>query len=281
MEGTILLGPYLIPITLIFILVGLIIYRHKKGGYFKSSYLNYGEASTLGDREIQENASDVIKTAWGILAVVADGTGKGQAGRTAALVTVRTIIDLFKAENVTRNIYYFFNKALQLSNREVLDHLRGNKGRAAVATVLINKNNLYYASVGNVKIAVFRNNELITINEGHTLKTTAAKGFERGLLTREQALAIGQSDRQTNYIGRDGFKNGEIGTDPIKLEVDDIVLLMSAGIYKYISWAELENVLPKSISCQYLAEQIIGKFNAKSQIGKQSCRLIVLRYKGS
>ncbi|VBB09022.1 stage ii sporulation protein e (spoiie) [Lucifera butyrica] len=281
MAGNLFSGQYMLAAVLLLCLAGLLLYRHSRGRAQAGSLeVEVGEGEAIGDREIQEDAGNTAKTAWGTLAVLADGMGRGQAGRTAALSAVRTFINLFSDHDVTGNLYYFFNQALNRSNREVLARLQGARGRTAVAAVLISKGYLHYASVGDIKIAVCRNHELIPLNEGHTTKTVAVKGFSQGILNRQEALAISQMDHATNYIGRDGFKNGEIGAVPVKLKPDDVILLMTAGIYKCLSWLELESVLTQPFSCRDLAGQIIGKFNGKPVTDKENASLFVLRYHG-
>lgn len=243
--------------------------------------VDIGEECALGARETQEDAGGAVVTAWGMLTVLADGMGKGQAGKTAALATVRTLLALFSDHDVTGNLTYFFTQAFNRCNKEVLNHLQGARGGTAMAAVIISKGQLYYASVGDIRIAALRNKELIQINKGHTMKTAAVKGYEKGILTREQAVAMSKVDRQINYVGRDGFKNIEIGLEPVKLTPGDVIVLMNKGIHKYLSWVELERILAQPYSCQNLAQRVIEAFNLKPVPDKDSASLFVLRYNGT
>lgn len=278
MEWNMLFGQPLFALLLpALIAVGIFYQRSYK---FGRQSLDIGEESAIGSKESQEDAAGASQTTWGTLTVLAQGMGKGQAGKIAALITVRTFMDLFVSHDVISNIHYFFNQAFSQSNREVLERLQGAKGGTAVAAVAIHKGQLYYASVGDVKIAVFRKQELISINDGHTMKSAAIKGFSQGVLSKEQALAISKQDRQSNYLGRDGFKNIEMGIEPIYLTEGDIIIVMNQGIYKCLSWVELESILTQTSSSQRLAEQIIGAFNAKNVPEKDNANLFVLRYNG-
>jgi len=279
MEWTILSDQYVLLVAVLVLIVGMIIYQAiRKDKQHINPVLDIGEGSSIGNKESQEDAGGAAEAAWGTLTVLADGVGKEQAGKIAALTTVRMFIKLFTSYNVTSNVSHFFTQAFNQSNMEVLERLQGAKGKVAAGAVLVNKGHLYYASVGDIHIAILRNRELIAINDGHTMQSTATKGFSAGLLSREQALAISKIHRHTNYIGRDGFKNIEIGHEAITLHTGDKIILMNQGIYKSLSWLELEAILHQSYSCQQLAEQIIAKFNLKTMPDKGNASLFVLRY---
>ena len=281
MEWTSLYDQYgLFAIVPILLLLVLLCQRYWRNNFTNGSTLEIAEECAMGTKETQEDAAGVVETAWGTLAVLADGMGKGRAGKMAAQVTVETCIEIFTACDVTGNVPYFFTQACNRSNKRVLEYLQGNKGGAVAAAVLVSKGYLYYAAVGDVKIAVLRKRELIAVNEGQTMQTAAAKGFSQGLLDREQALAISQTKRRSNYIGRDAFKNVEMGADGIKLIHGDIIVVMNQGLYNCLSWVELEDNLASSYSCKKIAEKIIEKFNEKPAGNKENASLFVIRYTG-
>lgn len=279
MEWTKLSDQYLLIIMVPIVLVILLIcQRYLANKFATGSTLDIAEECAMGNKETQEDAAGVAETSWGTLAVLADGMGKGRAGKMAAQVTVENFIELFTAYDVMSNVEYFFTQAFNLSNKKILEYLQGNKGGAVAAAVLISKGILYYAAVGDIKIAVFRRRELIAVNDGHTMQTAAAKGFAQGLLDIEQALAIRQKKKRSNYIGRDGFKNVEMGTEGIKLVQGDIIVVMNQGLYNCLSWLELEDQLASSSPSKKIAVRIIEKFNKKTVQSKENASLFVLKY---
>jgi serine/threonine protein phosphatase PrpC len=274
---------YILAVAFPLLVFGLMIYRYRLSIEplpEKPPVVEIGEENAIGSIEVQEDAGGAVEKEWGILTVLADGIGKGQAGRNAALVAVRTFLQLFSSEDVTGNISYFFTQAFNQSNREILERLQGSKGGAGAAAVLISKGSLYYASVGDVKISLLRERELVSVNDGHTMKTAALRGYNNGVLDREQALAISKTDRQANYIGRDGFKNIEIGQEAIMLIPGDIIVLMTDGFHKCISCLEMETILNQPLLPQEMAEQMIETFNKNPMQNKDNASLFVLRYNG-
>lgn len=267
------------------LLIGIVILllscqRYWEKKITSNSTLEIAEECSMGSKETQEDAGGAVETAWGTLAVLADGMGKGRSGKMASQVTVKSCIELFTGSDVTGNLQYYFTQAFNLSNKKIVEYLQGNKGGAVAAAVLITKGYLYYAAVGDVKIALLRSRELIPVNDGQTMQTAAAKGFAQGLLDREQALAISQKKCRSNYIGRDGFKNIEMDIQGIKLVGNDVIIVMTRGLYQCLSWVELENYLSGSCSCEKMAEQIIERFNKTTSQDKGNGSLFVMRYTG-
>lgn len=238
------------------------------------------EESSMGTKETQEDAAGAAERSWGTLAVLADGIGKGRAGKMAAQVTVDTCVNLFTEQDISSHVQYFFTRAFNLSNKKILEYLRGNKGGAVAAAVLVHKGILYYAAVGDIKIAIFRRRELINVNDGQTMQTAAAKGFARGHLDVIQAMEVQQKKQYSNYLGRDGFKNVEMGIEGIKLIRGDILLVMNHGLYTCLSCLEIEKSLNAGGTNETIAKRIINRFNQKNDQHKENASLFVLKYTG-
>ena len=133
-----------------------------------------GSSMTIGSREVQEDQVDTLYTNSGLLAVLADGMGKEYGGRIASRAAVETFLDLFKDYNAFDNPQYYFRKAFAAANRAILRILDNERrGSASVGAAMIRDGWLYYAVVGNVKICVYRNGDLVPMSAGHTLDVLA------------------------------------------------------------------------------------------------------------
>ena len=123
-----------------------------------------GACKTSGDREVQEDNYGMMETNSGLLVVVADGMGRRYGGKIAARIAVDTFIDLFKDYNAFDHPLYYFRKAFNAANNAILDAVDEQRGSSSVASAMIRNHNLYYALVGNITIAVFRNEDLVPIS---------------------------------------------------------------------------------------------------------------------
>lgn len=241
-----------------------------------------GCCKTIGSREVQEDFYQVTVTGNGMLAVLADGMGKELGGKIAAKKVIEVLRELFQEYNALDHPVYFFQKAFQTANREVLKLFDDGRGSAVVSAVLLREGNfsgdlptLYYAIVGNVKIAVLRNGELVPVGTGHTVNVLAENKYYCGDLTREDALIMLNEKRVYRYIGQDDFNDIEFYDVPVQLKKDDIVVLMSDGVYEELDWRELEEYLGQKKSCKKIAFDIIEHINRKPGIKDNACIVLI------
>ena len=248
------------------------------GGREKGSLLpDVGTCMTIGSREVQEDQLACMNTDAGMMAVLADGAGKTYGGRIAARTAVETFQDIFGDYNAFNNPQYYFRKAFQCANREILKALGDeNRGTASVGCALIRSGYLYYALVGNVKIGVFREETLVPGSAGHTVAVMAEKKFKEGKISRQDTLSLLENQRLYNYLGKDGFRDIEFFDAPVRLLKGDIVILMSDGIYELLGFREVEEVLRERGNCQEKALQIIEKVNCNASENKDNASVVLI-----
>lgn len=236
-----------------------------------------GASKTIGNREVQEDEYGITETEEGIMAVMADGMGMHYGGKIASRTAVEVFKDIFEDRNAFYNPQYSFRKAFQGANQEILNQLDGNQGSASVGAVMIKDRKLYYAVVGNVKTAVYRNHELVPVTSGHTISVLAKQKYEEGRLTREEAVSLLDHHRLYNFVGQDGFQEVEFFDTPIALHGGEYVLLMSDGLYETARWKDMEDCLEEEGSCQEKAFQLIELVNESGEEEKDNAAVVVVR----
>lgn len=244
------------------VLIGLIIVRVALSHRFKAAGYNQGVGKTCGTKEAQEDCFGISKNNRGTMVVLTDGMGKKQGGALSASLVVETALDIFERDNAFYNPNYFFQKLLNQANRRILDRLDEGAYGASVAIALIDKSTFYYAVVGNVQVAVYRDKELIPITEGHTINVLAEKKYMQGNLTKQETIALLQEQRLYNFVGRDEFSEVEVFDQPIKLKSGDIVILMTDGVYETIGYSGIEDRLKTGGNCQMMADAIVKEIDA-------------------
>ncbi len=251
--------------------------RGKRRG--KQKEIDIGCSMTIGGREVQEDNLDTMTTEAGVLGVLSDGMGKAYGGRIASRIVVETFIELFKEYNAFDNPLYYFRKAFHSANREILKCLENERrGAASVGCVMIRDNYLYYAVVGNVKVCVYRQGDLVPMSTGHTIHALAEEYFKEGKISRQDALTLLDNHRLFNYIGQDGFRDIELFDTPVGLKKGDIVVLMSDGLYELLSFPEIERILSNRENCQTKAYQLMDAVNQykEKEIEKDNASVILL-----
>lgn len=240
-----------------------------------------GSSMTIGGREVQEDQVGTLYTPSGLLTVLADGMGKEYGGRIASRAAVETFLDLFKDYNAFDNPQYYFRKAFTAANRAILRILNNERrGSASVGAAMVRDGWLYYAVVGNVKICVYRNGDLVPMSAGHTLDVLAEEKFRIGHLSREDALVLLETHRLYNYVGQDGFKDVEYIDRPVALRKGDIIVLMSDGVYDLLPWRDIEDILAHGQDCQRMALEITERVNTTVAEYKDNASVILVRWNG-
>ncbi len=239
--------------------------------------LDTGACMTIGGRDVQEDQYDTLTTEAGMMAVLADGAGREFGGRIAAKTAVDTCVEIFKDYNAFNNPQYYFRKAFHCANREIVKVLEDeNRGRASAGCIMIRDGFLYYAVAGNVRICVYRDGSLVPLSVGHTVAVLAEQKFQEGKLSRQDALRMLEDQRLYNYLGKDDFKDIEIFDAPVKLKQDDIVVLMSDGIYDCLSTRVIEEVLYNNSACQQMAYELIELVNTNPAEEKDNASVILI-----
>ncbi|MCH5343800.1 MAG: protein phosphatase 2C domain-containing protein [Acetatifactor sp.] len=238
---------------------------------------NIGTCMTIGSREVQEDQLAIMNTEAGVMAVLADGSGKIYGGRIAAKTAVETFVDIFRDYNAFNNPQYFFRKAFHCANREILKAVGDeNRGKASASCAMIRGGYLYYALVGNVKIGVFREETLVPVSVGHTVAVMAEKKFHEGKISRQDTITLLENRRLYSYLGKDDFRDIEFFDAPIRLMAGDIVVLMSDGVYDLLGFREVEEVLKEQGGCQEKALKIIEKVNRNTGDHKDNASVILI-----
>ncbi|WP_027624802.1 PP2C family protein-serine/threonine phosphatase [Clostridium lundense] len=264
--------------VLIFLLVSLIILKKFLLIKYKKENVKIETASTIGGEEAQEDNFKVVTSEIGTIAVLADGLGKNKGGKISSKVAVSTFIDIFLSHRTLGKVEYFFNKAFNASNREILKRIDSKQGGTSLVSAVIMEGFLYYAMVGDTVIAILRENELLKLSEGHTLDVLAKQEFYKGRLSKEIALSAINERKLLYYLGMEEFKSFEIFDIPIKLKKQDIIVLMNRGIYETLTWNEIENTIIKNSNFNGIGKKIIDKVKDTEKEDKHNGTIMLMKY---
>ena len=237
-----------------------------------------GNAQTIGTREKQDDSFATTMKEYGIMAIVADGIGGYINGNLASQITVETFLDEFEKRDVTENLSYFFQKSAMLSNERIRDEFGEAKGGTTAVSVILTDDKLFWTSVGDSNIAVFRGGRIIMVNRKENVKNWMEDQYYAGSIRREEALGNQKDTRLVNYLGYDGFKKADESDRPIFLKKNDKVLLYSDGV-EVLGQIELENLLSKRMHPQKTADAIISAINMKKKNKKDNATIVILAIK--
>lgn len=235
-----------------------------------------GALLDIGKRQVQANAYGFKQEKDRLMAILSAGEGKEYTGKVAALTTVRTFTKLYNRYDNNQSSRYFFDIAFETANMNVLNALRGENGRAYAACLMLRGNLLSYAIMGHINIYIFRRKELILLSKGQIMEELIKEKVNKGLLSKEAARRISDTDKAYNCIGRDDYMKPLITKEEIRLKKKDMVVITTTGVEKNISVRELEIIISRKHNCKGTAKEIIETIKKKNNEDLDNLGLIII-----
>ena len=238
--------------------------------------LDYGNDQDQGARPTQQDyfASSepnmtIVKSSKGFLTVVADGMGGHSGGGNASVIAVTTFIREYKERvHKTETIPDALQRALVKANAAVVaaNERAGedsDMGTTLVACVL-QSNKLYWISVGDSSLFLYRDGQLKKINKEHSYGAEIDMKLKAGQITPEEAHSEAKRRNMlTSYLGIERIPQIDLPQVPIELKPGEKVLLCSDGLVNAMSDAEIEFVLQEKKNaqgkCEFLTQQALKK----------------------
>lgn len=206
-----------------------------------------GKLHELGDRESQQDCFAVspaeLYGSHGILAVVADGMGGLADGDKVSEAVVTAMMDGFFAGEREGNI--LLPLALQ-ANKSVNQLLGpsgiGRSGSTMVAG-LIRNGYFHYLSIGDSRICLYRDGQLMQLNREHVYENDLSVGALNGIGTLQSAASHPNKAGLTSYLGMGQLKYVDIPAQSVTIRAGDKFILMSDGVYNALQEFEIKNAL--------------------------------------
>ena len=228
-----------------------------------------GKVHGIGRRSKQQDSFGVSELKEdnvrdkGILAVVADGMGGLSDGEKASMATVISCLNYFETHSSTENASEVLVSMAENANtevKEVLEESGGFSGSTLIAA-LVKEKELFWVSIGDSHIYLYRDEELIQLNKDHNYAETLQEKVDAGEITQEEALHDPQKNALTSYIGIAQLEQIDYNTESLALFEGDRVLLMSDGVYNTLTEEEIIDSMqfPIGRSMMHLGMQVEGK----------------------
>lgn len=267
-----------ISLALLFLAV-LIILINMIPKRIKRKSVLIGNSQKKGDRKIQEDSFSTFETDNGVIAILADGMGGLERGKIASDTTVKMFIEEFTKEYELYDVQKFLINSAYTANDKIVNIANGRKIGTTLIAAIIRDKKLYWISVGDSRIYLFRKGELIKLNEEHTYERELNKLYEHGKISRNEIKEHPQREFLTSYIGYEEFYELDYSKAPIQLSSGDKIILMSDGIYKSISEYEIKEILKKRHKPDKKCELITEKVEKKNITNQDNMTVVLVENK--
>lgn len=173
--------------------------------------------------------------------VIADGMGGHEAGEIASSMAVEKIrIELEDAADVTDRT---IEEAIRETNKTLYDssHYQDQKiimGTTLTFLKMINESTGYVGHVGDSRLYLLRNQQLMQLTEDHTY---VEKLYKEGVITLDEYKMHPKKNVLLKALGGAGPVDPQIFT--INLQPGDIIFICSDGVYNVLSDEEIASFL--------------------------------------
>ena len=242
--------------------------KDKNGGY-----VSIGFATDIGNvRERNEDSLWFASDEEEAICMVADGVGGSQGGEFASAAAVKAAERYWKKSQGLSGLKRIFEEA----HAEIRSFVQETKKKAgSTLSVLFCKGDEYsVAHAGDSRVyrvskKPFAKIELLTQDD-----TWVAKRVREGVITAQAAADHPKRHTLTNCLG--GFKDCGVFEKTGRIDVNDVFLLCTDGLYNYVGEAELKNVLGKCVQAQKTTDELLRL--ALSRGGKDNISVIVAKF---
>ncbi|MCB4456779.1 PP2C family protein-serine/threonine phosphatase [Leisingera sp. McT4-56] len=222
-----------------------------------SAELEYDAATAIsqGRRDRQEDAvaADFLAGAGTGFAVLADGMGGHAAGDVAAKIVVTEVFSELKLragepEQLEPAIGEVLHSAADGANAclgEYASHqpqLRAQGMGATLLAPVLFRDRLYWISVGDSPLYLFRDGALIRLNADHSMAAELEKLVARGRMDPAEAAAHPDRHCVTSVLTGADIPHIDCRSAPVRLQHGDIVLAASDGLL-FLAEEEIAEVL--------------------------------------
>ena len=212
----------------------------------RTAGLEIANVHGIGKRSYQQDAfavsplSDVsLCKRCGVLLVLADGMGGMTDGGKASAAVIDTLMHGFFDEELTSELASdpsVMLASLLYRAGESVQKL-DNSGSTGVSAI-VRGNKLYFAACGDSRVALYRGGAFIVLNREQNYAALLDDRAARGEIPYEEAISDQQRSALTSYLGSTHLKVDR-SLQPITLCPNDIVILMSDGIFNALSDTEI------------------------------------------
>lgn len=218
--------------------------------------------SILGARKDQQDSYKVLVQEDISFAVVCDGLGGHKGGALASGLAVDMLTRSFN-EQRPEDIALFLADNARKINEAVYD-LRCEDGSrmgagSTIVCAIIEHNRLYRLSIGDSRIYLFRDSQLMQITVDHNYFMLLDHSLKSGRITQEEyEQECYKGNSLISVLGMEQPGMVDINTKPLELQDGDIVILMSDGLYKALDDEEIADCLQGDAKncCERITERL-------------------------
>jgi len=240
--------------------------------------------SIIGTRDQQEDCAFCSSDEKKVVAAVCDGMGGHECGKLASTVTIEKFKDSLAKKDLAESFPNFYLALVDILD-ELVFNLKNQKGeRLGAGTTLVSaaivNSDLFWLSVGDSRLYILRDNELVQATRDHNYFLRLNKMKQENEISDNQyETEAAKGEALISFIGMGGIELMDINHAPFKLQPDDTILLSTDGLYKSLSDEEIKQCL-RTDNVEDALTSLLGKVEAKACRFQDNTTCVIIKYNG-
>lgn len=209
--------------------------------------IHVGKLHDQGAREYQQDSFGVSDektfSATGLLAVVADGMGGLADGDRVSAALVETALDGFMYSQGQGTPEQVLLTLTQWGVNRLLGPENYRKSGSTLVMGLIRGDLFSWISVGDSRICLYRNGQLLQLNREHDFKQKLILQAVNGEIPLQEVYTDKRSGGLISFLGMGQLEYIDLPVEPLRLLPGDKLVLMTDGVYNALKDSEIITAL--------------------------------------
>lgn len=230
-----------------------------------------GNLQGVGARQRQEDSFTAVNAldeekyrTLGLMFAVCDGMGGMKDGKIASETAVTCFRNSFNNMNRTGQIAMQLKESVLEASDEIAAILGGDGGSTVVMGIIFHEQ-LYYASVGDSFLYLYREGNLYRLNHEQTVcQTLYLENVRDGITEFDSCRNNPEAVALQQFLGMPGLTEVDCSVRPLNLRKNDIILACSDGVGGVVTEEEIIESLQWPTAqdkCRRLEEYLIEHAN--------------------
>ena len=228
-------------------------------------------------RENQDSYFFDIKNQNNAVAVVCDGMGGVNGGKTASLTAVNTFASVFSDISDSLDIQTIkttLNNAIEKANLEIYNKAKNDPSLIGMGTTLvacfIDNKNAYFVNIGDSRAYLLRDDKIRRISKDHS---AVQELLDKGLISEKQARNHPNKNIITRALGVSESVEYDLFIE--QLQSDDIIILCTDGVTNYLDDLEIPFEILKLVNIESAPQKLIELANVRG--GADNSTIVVIK----
>lgn len=214
----------------------------------ENTIFSFSIVSVIGNREEQQDCFGYSLHADEGIIAICDGMGGHAGGQRASNTAISRILDGYDSEYPVQNPEEFLRRKINEIDTEIKGFLTEDgtalNAGTTIVCVLINGSHLYWISVGDSRLYLFRAGELVQVTQDHIYQVVLEGKLQSGEISpTEYAREEEKGEALISFLGIGDVQLIDNNTVPFRLRSGDKLLLASDGLYKIVPEDEIQMLL--------------------------------------